>query len=223
MWFSQRDSLSHYFGLLWSELVSKLHFVEWTLLDDSVRSEVSEFAYVKFNRLKKKLDKLCADQLPIRYTSDVSAPDSAMDRYTQEDKEAFDMADCEVDLQHESDSIKINFASVIRKWYEPLKDRLKVSFAYKFLNEHNLVVVKAHKGKCTVVLSRDDYNSKCFDFIQGNYVEELRKDPTPSYKKHLKEVLSSIKYVFSPNEKFHLVSMNPQPAATKTLRSSEIT
>ncbi|KAG8228530.1 hypothetical protein J437_LFUL008987 [Ladona fulva] len=53
-----------------SELVPKLHFVEWTLLDDSVCSEVSEFAYIKFNRLKKKLEKLCADQLPTRYKNE---------------------------------------------------------------------------------------------------------------------------------------------------------
>ncbi|KAG8237054.1 hypothetical protein J437_LFUL016980, partial [Ladona fulva] len=42
-------------------------------------------------------------------------------------------------------------------------------------------------------MDRDEYTTKCLEFIKANNVMELPKDPTPIFQKNLKETLNSIK------------------------------
>ncbi|KAG8228226.1 hypothetical protein J437_LFUL004351 [Ladona fulva] len=228
-WCSQRDSLSQYLAVLWGELVLKLHFVEWSLLDVSVHEEVSDFAFIKFKKLSKKLEDLCAAQHPtspqknttlhnfqtrvvnlskivlpplvlnvLSYGLQFSPPTPV----TLSDIKNL-AADCEVALKNENTTTKSIFANAICKYsYEDPTDSFKVPLIRKFLSVDNLVVVKVDKGKCTVVLDRDVYHSKCLGFIKENNVVELPKYPTPTYQKTLKETLNSIKSVLSSRKNF---------------------
>lgn len=74
---------------------------------------------------------------------------------------------------------------------------------------NNALLCKADKGNTAVLMYIDDYNTKVNDFIQGNGVIELKKDPTNNYQKTIRKLINNSKVLFSEEEIKRLRVMNP--------------
>lgn len=81
-----------------------------------------------------------------------------------------------------------------------------------FITVNNLVVSKADKGNCVVIMNKIDYLSKTESFLSGPSFQKLNKDPTNSYQRNLKECLKATEDTLSHfNIKaFSIVSSNPR-------------
>ena len=63
------------------------------------------------------------------------------------------------------------------------------------LKRHDdLVVLPADKGRCTVVLSKEDYHTKVTSLLSDEkFYKELNKDPTPSIERKMNSTLLQMK------------------------------
>lgn len=52
------------------------------------------------------------------------------------------------------------------------------------------MILLADKGKVTVVMNRDDYNSKMETLLQSTDYESVKKDPTAKLEKKLNDILA---------------------------------
>jgi hypothetical protein len=75
----------------------------------------------------------------------------------------------------------------------------------------NVVAIKADKGNSTVIMDHQTYIDKCLIFITENNVQLLKKDPTVRFQSECKTVVSEIKTVLTPREKWEVIEMNPTP------------
>jgi hypothetical protein len=75
---------------------------------------------------------------------------------------------------------------------------------------NDLIITKADKGNCTVVLNKVDYVEKVDSFIQENNFQKLDKDPTENFNKMVKSTVSNSKTIFDDWEVKRLNIMNPQ-------------
>ncbi|XP_072039336.1 uncharacterized protein [Amphiura filiformis] len=65
----------------------------------------------------------------------------------------------------------------------------------------DILIMGADKGKCTVVQSPNEYESKVNDMLSDQHTyEKLSKDPTPAYKRKLVEILKRLKSENKINE-----------------------
>ncbi|KAK4887009.1 hypothetical protein RN001_003280 [Aquatica leii] len=95
-----------------------------------------------------------------------------------------------------------NFDSIY-KTCKNLRSKIKLN---------NLVVTKADKGNCVVVLNKVDYVDKVLDFLSNDDFNLLSKDPNPSFlsifKSSLKKYSITLSSLGKPN-KFYFQIMNP--------------
>jgi len=49
------------------------------------------------------------------------------------------------------------------------------------------MITRADKGKTTVIIDIEDYNSKTLDFINNNNFKTLNTDPTNKFQINIKE------------------------------------
>lgn len=90
-------------------------------------------------------------------------------------------------------------------------DTLLLRSIQQKIHDNDLVVSRADKGNCIVILNRNDYKQKVLDIVQSNEFSILRKDPTPNFHKELKNVVKNSSYVFETDQqKSIVVPMNPQ-------------
>ncbi|XP_071441617.1 uncharacterized protein [Hetaerina americana] len=103
-------------------------------------------------------------------------------------------ADCDTALSREPIGTKQLIANIISEdikkppFYSsrPVREDLTLKMLKKVIKEGELAVVKADKGNSTVIMDRENYISKCQNFIASTNSENLLKDPTPSYQRLVK-------------------------------------
>ena len=58
--------------------------------------------------------------------------------------------------------------------------------------EEDLIIINADKGRCTVLMDKDDYDKKMFNLLSDeNTYTKLKKDPTITYKNKMIKILRS--------------------------------
>jgi hypothetical protein len=83
------------------------------------------------------------------------------------------------------------------------------------LKNENAIVVKADKGKTSVIIYTDDYNKKVHDFLDNNNFQKLQKDPTNKYQKLITTNLQHCDLIIHKNQMKHLTQRKPQPPLLK--------
>jgi hypothetical protein len=81
----------------------------------------------------------------------------------------------------------------------------------KKLANHNALLVKADKGKTTVIINKDEYQHKIQEFINGNNYQKLKKDPTNKYSTQLQKNMKQCNTIINKQ----LTPKNPQPSTPK--------
>lgn len=84
--------------------------------------------------------------------------------------------------------------------------------------DHNITVLTADKGRCTVVLNTTDYHTKITTLLSdNNSYEALKRDPTSSYKK---KVIACLQESLTALHITALTQGMPYPAFTDFLKST---
>jgi hypothetical protein len=77
--------------------------------------------------------------------------------------------------------------------------------------ENKLVITKADKGNCTILLHEKDYVDKVNDILNTGDFEILNKDPTPKFVDEVRDILKNSKTLFGKNAYYFYKQNNPQP------------
>lgn len=85
------------------------------------------------------------------------------------------------------------------------------------IKRDNLIVTKADKGNCTVIMDKQAYIEKTNDFIKQNNLTQMKNDPTHKFQKQLKDTLKHINFTMNWREKYSLINMNPSAPTLKSL------
>jgi hypothetical protein len=125
--------------------------------------------------------------------------------------------DCEVALSKAEVGDKQLVAREIEEYFSsnlhPTKRSCPESHILKSImhsiKTEELIVQKADKGNAMVFLKRNEYITKCEEFIRNNNITELKKDPTATFQKDIKSAIKSCPTLFSPYDSPKLVQMNP--------------
>jgi hypothetical protein len=99
-------------------------------------------------------------------------------------------------------------SSITQKPWLP-KEETMLKSLIRVIEEQKLTITKADKGNATVIMTRDDYISKCQNFISSNHFEILAQDPTKLLQKQVKKALSTCSALLTDREKYFLSPMNP--------------
>jgi hypothetical protein len=83
------------------------------------------------------------------------------------------------------------------------------------LKEENATIVKADKGKTSVIIYTEDYNRKVYDFLDNNNFQKLPKDPTTKYQKHITTNIKNCDLIIPKNQTKHLTQKNHQSPQLK--------
>lgn len=78
------------------------------------------------------------------------------------------------------------------------------------LTDNNALLCKADKGHTTVILYRDDYNTKVKDFINKNEIHTLTRDPTNVYQSKIKQLINNSKILLTEDDIKYLKMINPK-------------
>ena len=73
--------------------------------------------------------------------------------------------------------------------------------------EQNAIVAKADKGNTLVIMHRDIYYQKVYDFIKNNNIKSIGSDPTQKYMKHLNNAINKCTNLFNEATRRHLKPM----------------
>ena len=80
-------------------------------------------------------------------------------------------------------------------------------------SDASIVILPAGKGKCTVILNREDYLEKCIDHVNNGSYQLLKNDPTTKIKaKKLEKLKVPKESEFIDNNLFYYLKPTDQPA-----------
>jgi hypothetical protein len=65
----------------------------------------------------------------------------------------------------------------------------------------NAIIVKADKGKTSVILYSDDYTEKVHTFLNDNNFQTLQTNPTDIFQKPLTKTLQQCNLITNNNQK----------------------
>ncbi|KAG4080203.1 hypothetical protein HA402_008274, partial [Bradysia odoriphaga] len=95
----------------------------------------------------------------------------------------------------------------------------KISKIIKKLTSNNeIVILKADKGNCTVVMNRQDYHNKINQLLQEGPYEKLSLDPTQNYLQNLKNQCKILKDNRRMSQELHKEIINHNPRTSKFFR-----
>ena len=77
------------------------------------------------------------------------------------------------------------------------------------------MITRADKGKTTVIVDIEDYNSKTLDFINNNNYKTLNTDPIIKYQKHVKESLKHCNMIINKKQTKFLTQNKTQAPKLK--------
>jgi hypothetical protein len=83
------------------------------------------------------------------------------------------------------------------------------------LSMENTMIVRADKGKTTVIINKDEYTKKVHNFLTENSFHNLPQDPTNRDHKHLLKVLQQSNLVIDKKQIKHITQKEPQPPTLK--------
>ncbi|KAG8236082.1 hypothetical protein J437_LFUL015426 [Ladona fulva] len=125
--------------------------------------------------------------------------------------------DCEIALHRKSPLIQHQVADLLSLHSNDsafVSHNRQHSMVLRSINENiqknNLVIQKADKGNCVVILNKSDYLSKCSDFIEKAKLKVLPKDPTRLFQNAVKKAVRECN-LFSQGEITKLTYMNLMP------------
>jgi hypothetical protein len=74
-----------------------------------------------------------------------------------------------------------------------------------------IILVKADKGKTSVIIHTDDYTEKTQTFLMDNNFQTLSKNPTDKFQKHLIKTLQQCNRIIPKQQIKYLIQKKPQP------------
>lgn len=78
------------------------------------------------------------------------------------------------------------------------------------VRDSDLVISKADKGNCLVIMNRPVYNNKVIDFLDSNGFSRLESNPSLRYFSKLKSVVKAYSHLKLYNHYYEVIPMNPQ-------------
>ncbi|KAG8225005.1 hypothetical protein J437_LFUL006016 [Ladona fulva] len=81
-------------------------------------------------------------------------------------------------------------------------------YIQKSLKSENIIIQKADKETCVVVMNKSEHIAKCLDFIGSEEIECVPCDPSPAYQSKIREVLCHVTNINS-RENYKYIVMNP--------------
>jgi hypothetical protein len=89
------------------------------------------------------------------------------------------------------------------------------AYTIKNINEKlvkgNVILVKADKGKTSVILYSDDYTEKVLTFLTDNNIQTLTNNPTEKFQKQLTKTLQQCDRIIPQKQIKYLIQKKPQP------------
>jgi hypothetical protein len=103
---------------------------------------------------------------------------------------------------------------------KPKQERLKrqkyiINNVNKKLTDHNAMIVKADKGKTTVIINKEEYQQKVQEFIGKNDFQKLKKDPTNKHKTQIQKTMKQCDKIINKQLLKQLTQKDPQPPTLK--------
>jgi hypothetical protein len=80
----------------------------------------------------------------------------------------------------------------------------------KKISDNDLLISKADKGNCTVILNKVDYIEKVGNVLNDEKFVEISRDPTNKYNDEVIKLIKDSPSIFSKFDLFRLKQMNPQ-------------
>jgi len=77
------------------------------------------------------------------------------------------------------------------------------------LEQNNLTVAKADKGRTMVIILRDTLKQKIDTFIQENQIILISKDPTESFQKQIQQTIHKCNAIIDKKQQKYLLQMKP--------------
>jgi hypothetical protein len=89
------------------------------------------------------------------------------------------------------------------------------TYTIKTINEKlvkgNAILVKADKGKTSVILYSDDYTEKILSFLTDNNFQTLHNNPTDKFQRQLSKTLQQCDRIIPKKQIKYLIQKKPQP------------
>jgi hypothetical protein len=80
----------------------------------------------------------------------------------------------------------------------------------KKLQQNNLTITKADKGRTIVIINKDWLIQKTEKFLKGNNFTQLPKDPTHKYQRTLQNTIPKCNKIIDQHQKKYLMQIKPQ-------------
>lgn len=77
------------------------------------------------------------------------------------------------------------------------------------MEQNNLTVAKADKGRTMVIILRDTLKQKIDTFIQENQIILISKDPTESFQKQIQQTIHKCNAIIDKKQQKYLLQMKP--------------
>ena len=85
------------------------------------------------------------------------------------------------------------------------------------LEQNNLKIAKADKGRTVVIIHKDILKQKVETFIHDNHITQLQKDPTELFQKQIQQTLQICNTIIDKNQHKYLLQIKPTVPALKAL------
>ena len=238
-WFTVRDNVSVYLKLVHSCLTSVLHPVEFDVLDDQIRTSISEIMQKRRDTQASKLARL-QQKKPhtppenqqfsehqffkrVENLSDTQFSEEELAllnkglKYCPGGKHQNTVRELAIDAElalRNNIAGKHKVAEIlqeeVRKTCIPRNAELAtLAKVQTTLRDEQLVLSKSDKGTTTVIMSRTDYEEKVREFLNEDDFKLLDEDPTPQFQKKVKTNIEDCKGIFCQNVSYSV--MNPVP------------
>ena len=79
----------------------------------------------------------------------------------------------------------------------------------------NAIIVKADKGKTSVILYADDYTEKVHIFFNDNNCQTIQTNPTDKFQNLLAKTIQQCNLIVNKNQIKYLLQMKPQTLKLK--------
>ena len=85
------------------------------------------------------------------------------------------------------------------------------------LIQNKCMITKAGKGQNLIVITKEAYESKIYDFLQDNNFVQISRDPTAFYTRETKKILNTRKLLIPHHSKWKYSNMNPHQSNIRGL------
>ena len=89
------------------------------------------------------------------------------------------------------------------------------------MEQNNLTIAKADKGKTMVMIHKDTLKQKIDIFIEENQIIQLSKDPTESFRKQIQQTIHKCNTVVDKNQQKYKLQMKPVAPKPNALNKTQ--